>query len=99
MSSTDGRTGTEESSESDTSFMRVSRASERERIMLWPDRPEESYICLYTEEYLADDNIWNRRSYPCHVPKYRDEKSGTQSTAGEPFSAGAGGSGASGGAQ
>jgi hypothetical protein len=48
---------------------RISRASERERIYLDPSNPAESYIVLYTEEYLADDNVWNRRCYPHHVPE------------------------------
>lgn len=57
---------------------RISRASERERIVLHPDNMAESYIVLYTEEYLANDEIWNRRSYPHHVPEVSDEEGGEQ---------------------
>lgn len=56
-------------SEGDLSGFQVTRASERERVVLYPDNPAESYIVLYTNDYLADDDVWNRRCYPSHVPE------------------------------
>lgn len=56
-------------SEDDMTGLRVTRASERERMVLYPDNPAESYILLYTDQYLADDNVWRRRYYPVHVPE------------------------------
>ena len=56
-------------SEGEFDGYRLSRAAERERIMLDPDNLAESYIFLYTEDYLANDEVWNRRRYPIHVPE------------------------------
>lgn len=60
-------------SDSDFEFNRLSRAAERERVYLDPEHPEQSYIMLYTEEYLEDDNVWDRRYYPRHVPEKTEE--------------------------
>lgn len=48
--------------------------------MINPDNTAESYIFLYTDDYLADDNVWNRRCYPQHYPEEEvDDKSAGKS--------------------